>query len=192
MKPIAPWIVCVALVSLANAAEPPAETDPRLHSDGKGWKLNQATIKDSQQPRVLLLGDSILSGYMSHAIHGPGENNWPLVFSFLRHTFAARVPADADARRGPIKLNTLAGEAGHLGQNWDSARGGYQLLDTARLPRFAASARPHPGSSTPTTPPTGKLFNAMAESNRIVKLDHERLARRVARDVSCSVEGRTP
>jgi len=50
------------------AAEAPVETDPRLHSDGKGWKLNQATIKDPKRPRVLLIGDSILSGYMAHAI----------------------------------------------------------------------------------------------------------------------------
>jgi hypothetical protein len=50
------------------AAETPVETDPRLHSDGKGWKLNQATTKDPKRPRVLLIGDSILSGYMAHAI----------------------------------------------------------------------------------------------------------------------------
>ncbi len=52
----------------ALAADAPVETDPRLHSDGKGWKLNQATIKDPKRPRVLLIGDSILSGYMAHAI----------------------------------------------------------------------------------------------------------------------------
>jgi hypothetical protein len=68
--------------------------------------------------------------------HGPGEKTWPLVFSFLRHTFAARVPAAADTRQGPIKLNTLAVEAGHLGQNWDSASGGYQSLDTAPFASF--------------------------------------------------------
>ena len=52
----------------AIALEKPVETDPRLHSDGKGWKLSQATIKDPKRPRVLLIGDSILSGYMAHAI----------------------------------------------------------------------------------------------------------------------------
>ncbi|MBL8828848.1 MAG: SGNH/GDSL hydrolase family protein [Planctomycetaceae bacterium] len=68
MKLIAPLFVFVTLVALAVAAEGPVETDPRLHSDGKGWKLNQATIKDPRRPRVLLIGDSILSGYMGHAI----------------------------------------------------------------------------------------------------------------------------
>ena len=60
--------------------------------------------------------------------HGPGDKTWPLVFSFLRHSFAARVPADADPAKGPVKLNELKAEAGYLGQNWDAAKGGYQTL----------------------------------------------------------------
>ena len=60
----------------------------------------------------------------------------PLVFSFLRHTFAARVPADADPRQGPVKLNTLAVENGHLGQNWDLIKGGHQDLSTASFSEF--------------------------------------------------------
>ena len=47
------------------AADTPVEADPRLQSDGQGWKLNQATIKDPKRPRVLLIGDSTLSGYMA-------------------------------------------------------------------------------------------------------------------------------
>jgi len=65
------WFVllsCTLVASQILVAENPVETDPRLHSDGKGWKLNQATIKDPKRPRVLLIGDSILSGYMAHAI----------------------------------------------------------------------------------------------------------------------------
>jgi pimeloyl-ACP methyl ester carboxylesterase len=68
--------------------------------------------------------------------HGPGEKTWPLVFSFLRHTLAARVPAEADARQGPIKLKTLDVEDGHLGGNWDSTRGGHQTLPTAPCAEF--------------------------------------------------------
>ena len=66
MKRLALLLSLVALH--AFAADKPVETDPRLHSDGKGWKLNQATIKDPQRPRVLLIGDSILSGCMAHVI----------------------------------------------------------------------------------------------------------------------------
>jgi hypothetical protein len=62
-------VVLLTLLTFQTfAADAPVETDPRLHSDGKGWKLNQATIKDPTRPRVLLIGDSILGGYMNHAI----------------------------------------------------------------------------------------------------------------------------
>ena len=69
--------------------------------------------------------------------HGPGEATWQLVFSFLRHTFAARVPADADARTGPVKLSPLKVESGYLGHNWDSTKGGYQTLLIAPYASFA-------------------------------------------------------
>lgn len=64
--------------------------------------------------------------------HGPGEKTWPLVFSFLRHSFAARVPADGDAG----KLITLKAESGHLGQNWNAKPGGYQTLPIAPFTDF--------------------------------------------------------
>jgi len=54
-------LVCVALLGRAQAA--PQETDPRLHSDGKGWRIERAKIVDPTLPRVLLVGDSILGGY---------------------------------------------------------------------------------------------------------------------------------
>lgn len=63
--------------------------------------------------------------------HGPGEKTWPLVFSFLRHTFSVRVPIAADACQGAVKLNDLKVESGYLGQNWDVAAGGYQTLTIA-------------------------------------------------------------
>jgi len=69
--------------------------------------------------------------------HGPGEKTWPLVLSFLRHTFAARVPAEADLRNGPAALTALAVEKGCLGQNWDASKGGYQTLAVAPYAAFA-------------------------------------------------------
>src|SRR5438105_77146 len=56
-------------IGRARAAEPaktPAavEADPRLHADGKGWRLDQAKVVDPKRPRVLLIGDSILNGYV--------------------------------------------------------------------------------------------------------------------------------
>lgn len=68
--------------------------------------------------------------------HGPGEKSWTLVFSFLRHSFAARVPKDSDPRDGPVKLNSLFTERGYLGKNWDSVTGGYQKLPVAGFQEF--------------------------------------------------------
>ncbi len=68
--------------------------------------------------------------------HGPGDKTWPLVYSFLRHTLVARVPSKADPRKGPVKLNTLAPESGHLGQNWNATMGGYQTLYIAPFADF--------------------------------------------------------
>lgn len=63
--------------------------------------------------------------------HGPGEKTWPLVFSFLRHTFTARVPADVDPRQGPVRLAAVDLESGSLGRNWNPKEGGYQNLPIA-------------------------------------------------------------
>lgn len=68
--------------------------------------------------------------------HGPGEKTWPLVFSFLRHSFAARVPADAEPAKGPVKLIPLKADSGHLGQNWNVTKGGYQTLPIAPFADF--------------------------------------------------------
>jgi lysophospholipase L1-like esterase len=45
----------------------PVETDKRVQSDGKGWRIEKAVIKDAKLPRVLLIGDSILNGYQGKA-----------------------------------------------------------------------------------------------------------------------------
>lgn len=68
--------------------------------------------------------------------HGPGEKTWPLVFSFLRHSFAARVPK-ADPTKAPVKLAPLDAQAGYLGEPWDPVKGGYQTLATAPFTSFA-------------------------------------------------------
>lgn len=60
-------LVCLTLAapSLAQTNNVPVEKDARLHADGKGWRLDRATIIDPARPRVLLIGDSILGGYMN-------------------------------------------------------------------------------------------------------------------------------
>ena len=52
----------------AAAIHNPVEKDPRVQANGKGWRLDQAMITDASLPRVLLVGDSILNGYMGGVI----------------------------------------------------------------------------------------------------------------------------
>ena len=54
-------VLLAAWLGAVQAA--PVETDPRLHSDGKGWRIERAKAVDPALPRVLLIGDSILGGY---------------------------------------------------------------------------------------------------------------------------------
>jgi sialidase-1 len=51
-----------------KAIPKPAEADSRLQADGKGWRLDKATITDPKRPRVLLIGDSILNGYLKTVV----------------------------------------------------------------------------------------------------------------------------
>lgn len=44
------------------------ERDARVPSDGKAWRIDQAIITDPTRPRVLLVGDSILNGYVHPVI----------------------------------------------------------------------------------------------------------------------------
>ncbi len=57
----------LALTAVAADKPAPVETDKRLQSDGKGWRVEKAVIKDAKLPRVLLIGDSILNGYQGQA-----------------------------------------------------------------------------------------------------------------------------
>ena len=43
------------------------EKDSRLHSDGSPWRFDKAPSADPALPRVLLVGDSILNGYLPAA-----------------------------------------------------------------------------------------------------------------------------
>lgn len=60
-QPLRIALLAVGLLSSSTLAQ---ETDQRLQSDGKGWRLDQAKVTDPARPRVLLIGDSILNGYL--------------------------------------------------------------------------------------------------------------------------------
>lgn len=67
------WVSCLLPLGVTTATAAAAETDPRLHADGKGWRLQKANRTDPTRPRVLLVGDSILNGYLKAVIQGLGE-----------------------------------------------------------------------------------------------------------------------
>jgi len=50
---------------LAAITNSPLEKDPRVQANGKIWRLERADITDASLPRVLLVGDSILNGYLN-------------------------------------------------------------------------------------------------------------------------------
>lgn len=61
-------LLLAPLAALRAAEKPASESDPRLQADGKGWRLDKAKITDSKRPRVLLIGDSILNGYLKQVV----------------------------------------------------------------------------------------------------------------------------
>ena len=64
--PIVALLFCCLSSSALHAQNPPPkESDSRLHADGAGWRLQKAAITDPSLPRVLLMGDSILNGYLA-------------------------------------------------------------------------------------------------------------------------------
>jgi hypothetical protein len=61
--PCPTFLFCLISFLTFGCALQAQESDTRLHSDGKGWRLDQAKLTDPKLPRVLLIGDSILNGY---------------------------------------------------------------------------------------------------------------------------------
>ncbi len=64
------WCLAIHGVTAGEPAKStaPVETDTRLHADGKGWRVDRAKISDAKRPRVLLIGDSILNGYLKAVV----------------------------------------------------------------------------------------------------------------------------
>ncbi|MFZ2657912.1 MAG: hypothetical protein WAX69_23470 [Victivallales bacterium] len=71
---------------------------------------------------------------LTHMIIDPGRGHWgdantfTILTAFIRTVFQLRVPADADARTGPVKLIELQESQGWLGKNVEGTR--------IRLPNF--------------------------------------------------------
>lgn len=172
------------------AADPPPakETDKRLHADGKSWKLNKAVIEDTSRPRVLLIGDSILGGYMNPVIKALDGK--------------AYVDAWMHPHAQSPHLNKLLGEMLDNGpydvvhfnmglHGWQAGRikeGTYEPLTRdfvevirTRLPK----AKVIWASSTPVTV-KGKPTELDAEINPVI-IEHNRMAAKVMTELKVPV-----
>lgn len=73
--------------------------------------------------------------------HGPNrDKSYRICMAFMKTVFHLRVPADADPRRGPVKLLELSPDQGWLGKNWDKTTGGGQRLPTAPRAEFTGDS----------------------------------------------------
>jgi lysophospholipase L1-like esterase len=61
-------ISAVMLATVSGGGEDAVESDNRLHSDGSPWGVHRAERTDDNRPRILLIGDSILSGYRAQVV----------------------------------------------------------------------------------------------------------------------------
>ena len=65
---LAVLVFCLGLLFTVHSKA--QESDPRLQANGPGWRVECAKRDNDKLPRVLLIGDSILNGYMNGVIRG--------------------------------------------------------------------------------------------------------------------------
>ncbi len=165
------------------------ESDPRLHADGQGWRLDQATRTDPKRPRVLLMGDSILNGYLPgtvKALEGQAYvDAWvnPLAQSSFRlHEMLAEVLANGPYDIVHVNMGLHGWQKGRIpdGQFEPLTR---KLVETIRAK--APGATFIWASSTPVTT-KDKPGELSAEINPII-VEHNRMAAKVMAEAKVPV-----
>ncbi len=168
--------LCTSALHAQNA--PPKEADPRLHADGPGWRLQKAEITDPSLPRVLLMGDSILNGYLggvAKALAGKANVDAWVTPTSQGDKSLPRQIADV-AAQGPYDIIHF-----NLGlHGWQKGRipdGQYEPLTHAMVQAFKkeapqakliwasttpVTAQDHPGELDPEINPVIVEHNAMA------------------------------
>lgn len=178
-----------------NAAEDskrtkdPVESDPRLHADGKGWRLDRAKVTDPKRPRVLLIGDSILNGYGKGVIaqlEGKAYvDAWVNPYNQSEHV--NKLLAEVLTTNGPYDVVHF-----NLGlHGWQKGRikeGTFEPLTRAyvqvikdKLPR----AKIIWANTTPVTV-KGKPGELFPEINDVI-IEHNRMAAKVMKDMNVPV-----
>ena len=167
-----------------------AEADARLHSDGKGWRLDQAKIVDPKLPRVLLIGDSILNGYLkavSQALEGKAYvDGWVNPYSQASYKLD-EMTAEVLAH-GPYDVVHF-----NMGlHGWQKGRipeGKFEPLTrqwVENIRKGAPNAKLIWASSTPVTT-KGKPGELDAEINPVI-VEHNRMAAKVMKEMNVPVD----
>jgi hypothetical protein len=188
------WLLLLAPLAALPAADAPkpkaaVETDARLHADGQGWGLVRASITDPQRPRVLLIGDSILNGYLplvTKALQGRAYvDAWvnPYCQSEQVNKLLAEVLAQGPYDVVHFNLGLHGWPAGRIkpGTFEPLTKAYVEVLKTG-LPR----ARLIWASTTPVTV-QGKPLELEPEINPVI-IEHNRLAANVMAGMNVPVD----
>ena len=192
--PLAFVIVGFVLLRNGAAADPSAqpaaavETDARLHADGKGWRVDKARVVDAKRPRVLLIGDSILNGYLNQttkALEGKAYvDAW--VNPYCQSTHTNKVLAEVLAN-GPydvvhFNMGLHGWQPGRIQEGtFEPLTQAYVEVIREKLPR----AKIIWASSTPVTV-KGMPTELDAEINATI-IDHNRMAAAVMKRLDVPV-----
>lgn len=164
------------------------ETDARLQADGKGWRLDKAKVVDMKRPRVLLIGDSILNGYLKTVIAQLDGKAYvdAWVNPYNQSEYLNKLLADVLAN-GPYDVVHF-----NMGlHGWQKGRikdGSFEPLTKAYVQVIRAkqpNAKIIWASSTPVTV-KGKPGELFPEINDII-LEHNRMAAKVMKEMDVPV-----
>ena len=180
------------LLSLLAAALPcrgaPQESDARLQSDGQGWRLDRAKITDPKRPRVLLIGDSILNGYLKTvvaALDGKAYvDAWVNPYNQSEHVnkLLAEVLAHGPYDVVHFNMGLHGWQKGRIKDGtFEPLTKAYVQVIKDKLP----AAKIIWASSTPVTV-KGKPGELDAEINNVI-LDHNRMAAKVMKELRVPV-----
>ena len=181
-------LFCTQIFAATPVTSAPQETDPRLQSDGPGWRLNKARIVDAQRPRVLLIGDSILNGYgnaVIKALEGQAYvDTWVNPYCQSEHTnkILAQVLANGPYHVVHFNMGLHGWQAGRIKEGtFEPLTRGYVEVIKAGIP----AARIIWANSTPVTV-KGVPTQLDPEINAVI-VEHNRMADGVMRSLGIPV-----
>jgi hypothetical protein len=182
-------LVCpvLGLAQSPNVGEA-KESDTRLHADGKGWRMDKAKITDPKRPRVLLIGDSILNGYLKSVTKQlDGQvyiDAWVNPYNQSEHLnkLLAEVLAEGPYDLVHFNMGLHGWQKGRIKDGtFEPLTQAYVEVIRAKLPK----AKIIWASSTPVTV-KGNPTELDVEINPII-VEHNRLAAKVMQEVKVPV-----